>query len=61
MQLPAAEPAEAWAQLARIERQQSVLESDVVMIDLRLPDRLIVRSLDKGEKSESLPEGGEET
>ncbi len=61
VQLPAAEPAEAWAQLARIERQQSVLESDVVVIDLRLPDRLIVRSLDKGEKSESLPEGGEET
>ena len=36
--------AEAWAQFARIERQHGVLQRDVDSIDLRLPDRLVVRT-----------------
>ena len=42
--LPESEPAAAWSHLARIERQRGVLGRDVVTIDLRLPDRLIVRT-----------------
>jgi cell division protein FtsQ len=43
VQLPEDDPAKAWAQLARIQRTQGVLERDIVTIDLRLPDRLVVR------------------
>ena len=35
--------AAAWAQLAHIQRNQGVLERDVLMIDLRIRDRLVVR------------------
>ncbi len=44
VQLPEADSAAAWAQLAGIERSHGVLQRDVSMIDLRLPDRLIVRT-----------------
>jgi cell division protein FtsQ len=44
VRLPEADPAAAWAQLARIERQQGLLSRDVLVIDLRLPDRLVVRT-----------------
>ncbi len=42
--LPEADSAAAWAHLAGIERSQGLLKRDVSMIDLRLPDRLIVRT-----------------
>jgi cell division protein FtsQ len=49
VRLPEAGAAAAWAQLARIERQQGLLSRDVIVIDLRLPDRLVVRTdPDKG-------------
>lgn len=41
--LPEREAASAWVQLARIERSSRVLERDVTAIDLRLPDRLVLR------------------
>jgi len=44
VQLPESGPQEAWAQLASIEREHRVLERGVVLIDLRLPDRLIIRT-----------------
>src|SRR5690606_1359314 len=44
VRLPEAGAAEAWQQLARIERQQGLLARDVLVIDLRLPDRLVVRT-----------------
>jgi cell division protein FtsQ len=47
VRLPEADAALAWAQLAKIERQQGVLQQDVRVIDLRLPDRLIVRKAGK--------------
>ncbi len=49
VRLPEADTAAAWSQLARIERQQGLLSRDVIVIDLRLPDRLVVRTdPDKG-------------
>jgi cell division protein FtsQ len=41
--LPADEAASAWSQLARLERSNAILKRDVQTIDLRLPDRLVLR------------------
>jgi cell division protein FtsQ len=41
--LPADEPAAAWAQLARLERSSAILKRDVRTVDVRLPDRLVLR------------------
>ncbi len=41
--LPAGDPAAAWADLARLQRSSAILQRDVQAIDLRLPDRLVVR------------------
>lgn len=41
--LPADDPAAAWADLARLQRSSAILQRDVQVIDLRLPDRLVVR------------------
>jgi cell division protein FtsQ len=48
VRLPEADAAAAWSQLARIERQQGLLSRDVIIIDLRLPDRLVVRTDPEG-------------
>ncbi|MGO1120211.1 cell division protein FtsQ/DivIB [Rhodovibrionaceae bacterium A322] len=54
IRLPEEEADAAWRQLARIEKEQGLLERDVVVIDLRLPDRLVVRT-SKGETPERQP------
>jgi cell division protein FtsQ len=41
--LPADDPAAAWADLARLQRTSAILQRDVQAIDMRLPDRLVVR------------------
>ena len=41
--LPEEGAAEAWARLAEIEARQGVMSKDIVAIDMRLPDRLVVR------------------
>lgn len=41
--LPEEDPAGAWHRLAQLERSDSILERDIQMVDLRLPDRLVVR------------------
>ena len=41
--LPAGDPAAAWAELARLERKSAILKRDVRTIDMRLPDRLVLR------------------
>lgn len=41
--LPADSPASAWAQLASLERSSAILKRDVQVVDVRLPDRLVVR------------------
>ena len=47
VQLPEDDPRGAWLRLAEYERQHRVLERDVEALDLRLPDRLIVRKASK--------------
>ncbi|MGH6946115.1 MAG: cell division protein FtsQ/DivIB [Kiloniellales bacterium] len=51
VRLPADDPGRAWAELARIDRENGLLDRGIVTIDLRLPDRLIVRPAPKGESA----------
>ena len=41
--LPAEDAPAAWADLARLQRNSAILQRDVRAIDMRLPDRLVVR------------------
>ena len=41
--LPADGAANAWSQLARLERSSAILKRDLQTIDIRLPDRLVLR------------------
>ncbi len=41
--LPEEDPAAAWARLATLERANSVLKRDIQAVDLRLPDRVVLR------------------
>lgn len=41
--LPEDDPSAAWHRLAGLERSQGILEREIVMVDLRLPDRLVLR------------------
>ena len=50
VRLPEENPASAWARLAEYERTNRVLARDVEMLDLRLPDRLIVRRSPRPER-----------
>ncbi|HJO96667.1 MAG TPA: cell division protein FtsQ/DivIB [Rhodospirillales bacterium] len=50
VRLPEENPASAWARLAEYERTNQVLARDVEMLDLRLPDRLIVRRAPRPER-----------
>ena len=43
VRLPEANPDDALRRLAELDAKQQLLSRDIVMIDLRLPDRLIVR------------------
>ena len=48
VRLPEKNAKRAWTRLAEYERAHRVLERDVQVLDLRLPDRLIVRKAPKG-------------
>jgi cell division protein FtsQ len=61
VRLPEQNPAAAWAQLARIQRQHGVLQRDVVIIDLRMPDRLVVRTAPGAALEGERPGAGEDT
>ncbi|ACB24347.1 MULTISPECIES: cell division protein FtsQ/DivIB [Methylobacterium] len=43
VRLPEADPAAALARLVRFEREAHLLEKDIIAVDLRMPDRLVVR------------------
>lgn len=43
IRLPETDAAGAWRRLARLDEKDRILKRDLVAIDLRLPDRLIVR------------------
>jgi cell division protein FtsQ len=42
--LPEESPGAAWARLAALERANSVLKHDIQTVDMRLPDRLVLRA-----------------
>lgn len=48
--LPEDNPRAAWAKLANLVSEHRILERDVAVIDLRLPDRLVVRMTTEGSK-----------
>jgi cell division protein FtsQ len=48
--LPADDAASAWSQLARLERSSAILKREVLTIDLRLPDRLVLRVIPEPQK-----------
>ena len=43
VKLPADSPQAAWSMLAKLDREQRLLARDITVIDMRLPDRLVVR------------------
>lgn len=59
VRLPAERADAAWSRLAEYERNHSILSRDVKVLDLRLPDRLIVRKTPNGPEVELSP--GRET
>ena len=61
VRLPEREPGAAWAELARAQREHGVLGRDVAVIDLRLPDRLVVRTTSEAAPKRAPGRGGEET
>jgi cell division protein FtsQ len=44
VRLPEEDPLSAWHELARLDREQSLLERKIALIDMRLPDRLVLRA-----------------
>jgi cell division protein FtsQ len=48
--LPADAAGSAWAQLARLERSSAILKRDVQVVDVRLPDRLVLRVSPEAQK-----------
>ena len=42
--LPETDPGEAWTRLAALERANNLLQRDVRTVDMRLPDRLVLRA-----------------
>jgi cell division protein FtsQ len=58
VRLPETDPASAWIRLAEYEKAHQLLERDVQVLDLRIPDRLIVR---KTPRPEGKSRKGQET
>jgi cell division protein FtsQ len=52
--LPETDPAAAWHRLAGLEQSDRILERDIVSIDLRMPDRLVLRRGDPKAESRAL-------
>lgn len=53
VQLPEQAPTQAWQRLAEYEKSHKVLDKDVEAVDLRLPDRLVLR---RGRPTSRVPE-----
>ena len=45
IRLPDENPEKAWSRLAKLEREYRILNRQISMIDLRLPDRLIIATI----------------
>jgi len=61
VRLPEVDAAEAWSQLAQLEREHGLLGRDVVAIDLRLPGRLVIRTAPDAEIGRGLAKAGHNT
>ncbi len=53
VRLPEQDPSEAWKKLAEYQRVHGLLRKDVKVLDLRLPDRLIVRRVPRPENQDT--------
>lgn len=53
VRLPESEAARAWTRLAEYHRNHRVLDKNVTVLDLRIPDRLIVKTGPKGSGQET--------
>jgi cell division protein FtsQ len=53
VRLPEANPTAAWTRLAEYHRVHKVLDKNVTVLDLRIPDRLIVKTGPKGSGQET--------
>jgi cell division protein FtsQ len=51
IRLPEDNPIAAWHELASLDKDQSLLERKVTLVDMRLPDRLVLRSNGGAEES----------
>ena len=49
--LPEDDAAAAWRRLAQLERSDGILERNIQMVDLRLPDRLVLRTVPEPHKT----------
>jgi cell division protein FtsQ len=56
VRLPERDLAAAWSYLAELERRHGLLAKDVTAVDLRLPDRVIVRPAKRATDKEGGPE-----
>ena len=54
VRLPEQDPLAAWMRLGRLDREQGVLARDVAVLDLRLPDRVVLK-LGRDAQREVLP------
>ena len=55
--LPESDPQAAWHDLAKLESEQTVLERQIAVIDMRLPDRLVLRTSGTGQPPVPLVQG----
>ena len=50
VQLPEADPGNAWSRLAEMDRERQLTRSNITNIDLRIPEKLVIRSSPAGQK-----------
>ena len=43
VRLPAQNPEHAWKKLVELDQEHALLDRDITTVDMRIPDRLIVR------------------
>jgi cell division protein FtsQ len=57
VKLPEEDPATAWSRLADLQKQYGLLEKDVRIIDLRLPDQVVLRQAHPTPDDSNAPAG----
>ena len=61
IRLPETDPDKAWAWFASLQRDHNILARDVRIVDLRTPDRLVVRLASDVVEETQVLKGGEDT